>query len=79
VSWADLDPAVQATATNALTAKQLDVWKLELAGVSAYRMELMLDTSRSNIREHLRAARRNLFRAGLRLDDNGNWRIEEAA
>jgi transcriptional regulator len=79
MSWADLDLATRQLAQATLTPKQLDVWKLELAGVTAYRMELMLDTSRSNIREHLRAARRNLFRAGLRQDDNGNWRIEEAA
>jgi hypothetical protein len=78
MSWNDLPTEVQQTAARVLTSKQLDAWKLELAGVSIGRMSLMLDITRPVAREHLRAAHRWLSKAGIQHDHNG-WRIEDAA
>lgn len=79
MSWAKLPTDVQAIAKEHLTEKQLETWKLELAGHGirpiAYRMEV---TPRV-ITDRLTRIHQLLLRHGVRQDHNGHWHIEEAA
>lgn len=78
MTWASLPRDVQAVAEQVLTRKQLDVFKLELAGATTRRTALMCGVSRWTVREHLDAAHDKLERAGVRHGHEG-WTLEEAA
>lgn len=59
-----LEPAaLRRLARRVLTAQQLRVWELAEKGLSQQTIALALDLSRSTVRSHLIAARRNLDRA----------------
>lgn len=79
MSWRDLEPELRALAVEALTAKQLDAWKLELAGYGARTIGQMLDLSKTAVTDRLAAAHRRLERAGVCQDGSGRWYIQEVA
>lgn len=62
-----------------LTAKQLEAWKLELAGMGTRRIADALDIHRSTVLDRLAGAHRRLAKAGVRQDGSGHWYLEEAA
>lgn len=56
MSWSTIPPAHQSAIAAALTSKQLDVYKLHLAGCGYRRISLMLDINPSTVRTHLDSA-----------------------
>lgn len=81
MSWQLLAEPVRAAAVAALTEKQLEAWKLELAGYGLRRIGWELDLSRGAVADRIAAAHLNLRRAGVWQDASGNWHLntEEAA
>lgn len=82
MSWQALDEPIRNVATTVLTPKQLDVWKLWLAGCSYRRISTMLEVGVPTVRGHLEAAHLRLEKAGV-VRANGDPRKyhhrEEAA
>lgn len=60
MTWNQLHPDHRLLAENTLTRKQLDVYKLHLAGCGTRRIALMLDISQSTARTHLARAHQKL-------------------
>jgi len=79
MSWASLHPDVQTVAQTTLTQKQLDVWKLELAGASENQIARILDCSRWTVRDHLATVTDKLSRAGIRQSVTGRFYLKETA
>lgn len=79
MTWSRLDPAIQAVAERVLTRKQLDVWKLMLAGNSQYRISIMLLVTRRTVRTHLHDGHVKLLANGVRLRDDGTYYLEKEA
>lgn len=81
MSWNNIDPRIRHIAESELTPKQLDVWKLHLAGCGTRRAARMLATTRSTIRDHLDAAHTALETAGVTRHPDGTYHLahEEAA
>lgn len=79
MTWAQLPSEVQAAALEALSPKQLDVFKLHLAGLGARRISDMLSISRSTARTHLADAHRKLEQAGVSVDAAGRYYRNEVA
>lgn len=79
MSWRELPQDVRSTAENVLTRKQLDVWKLWLAGCSSRRIALMLMVSRSTVRSHLEDGMIRLSQAGVRVSAEGVYYLEGVA
>lgn len=52
MAYADLDPPTRAVAEKVLTRKQLDVFKMWMAGMSDQRIAHTLDISTSTARGH---------------------------
>lgn len=79
MSFNTLDPGIQHLAERCLNRKQLDVWKLVLAGNGRERIALMLGVHPSTVRGHLVAAHVKLERAGVKHGTDGNYYLEETA
>lgn len=79
MSWNTLDPHIRHTAEQVLTRKQLDVWKLHLAGLGTRRIADMLHITRSTTRTHLADTHTRLEQAGIHLDASGHYHQEHAA
>ena len=79
MSWNTLHPDIRHIATTVLTPKQLDVWKLHLAGLGARRISDMLGVTRSTIRSHLHHTHTALEQAGVHHDASGRYYQKEAA
>lgn len=79
MSWRTLDPAVREAVEATLTEKQLEAFRLYLAGWSTHAMALALHIDRRAIRDRLDAARRNLARAGVEQSSTGEWTINKEA
>lgn len=79
MSWNRLPAEVQTTATKALTEKQLDAFKLELAGLSMRNIARHLEIARTTAQDRLEATHKALRAAGVRQDATGQWTIKEAA
>lgn len=79
MSWNTLDPTIKAIAQQALTRRQLDVWKLHLAGLGQRRIADMLQITRSTVRSHLHDAHQTLARNGVHRDRTGRYYRKEAA
>ena len=77
MSWASLPAEVQEIAEQVLTQKQLEAFKLELAGLGTRAIAHSLSASRESIRDRLRAAARRLHDAGVHQDASGHWHIDE--
>lgn len=75
MSWNSLSPEVQQLAEDVLTEKQLQAWKLELAGLSLHEISRHLDLSRAAIKERLDGAYRKLRKSGLTQDGSGAWSL----
>lgn len=60
MSWSSLPPARRELIAAALTTKQIDVYKLHLAGCGHRRASLMLGLDESTIRGHLDRALRKI-------------------
>jgi DNA-binding CsgD family transcriptional regulator len=78
-SWNTLTQDVQHAARAALTDRQLEAWKLELAGMSQYDMALALNIGRPAVQSRLREAHRNLRSAGIVMNDRGDWTLQTRA
>ena len=79
MSWSTLEPVVRETAERELTAKQLDVWKLHLAGCSYRRIAMMLDIAVPTVRGHLEATHLRLERNGIVRTGFRTYGLEDAA
>lgn len=79
MSWNELPEEVQAVAMLTLTRKQLDVFKLRLAGCSWGRMVVMLGSPRSTLRTHYESAHARLLIAGVHVREDGSYYRKEAA
>lgn len=79
MSWSSLPEPVREIAERELTAKQLDVFKLHLAGCSYRRIHTMLEIGVPTVRGHLDAAHHRLERAGVVRAGFRDYRIEEVA
>lgn len=79
MSWQQLPTEVREAAQAVLTPKQLDVFKLTLAGCSPYRISVMLSVSRRTVRDHIHASHIRLEQAGVRRDASGRYYQQEAA
>lgn len=79
MSWNTLHPTIQTTAQNVLTPKQLEAWKLELAGYGTRRIAEHLSISRASTIDRLDSAYRRLHAAGIRQDASGHYHQETAA
>lgn len=79
MTYAQLPPTIRATAETALTPKQLEAWKLELAGHGTRRIAIHLRITRSSVQSRLDHAHHALHAAGVRQTANGTWYLEEAA
>lgn len=79
MSFASLPPAIRAIAENQLTPKQLDTWKLELAGWSTRRIATQENIARATVTDRLDGAYRTLRNHGVQQDASGNWTHKEAA
>ena len=79
MSWSLLDTRIQTIAHRELTPKQLDVFKLHLAGCGHKRVALMLNIGTPTARSHLDAANQRLAKHGVRLVSDRHYTIEEAA
>lgn len=79
MTWEQLPDDVKTVAERALTVKQLEVFKLHVAGLSDHQMMWKLGIHRSTARDRLNAATLNLLRAGVRQDPSGRWHYSEEA
>lgn len=81
MTWNQLPPDVQAAATEALTEKQLETWKLELAGHGIRPIAYRMNVTPRVITDRLRRAHQLLTTAGIRQDHFGRWHLtdQEAA
>lgn len=77
MSWNVLPPEVREIAKRELTEKQLEAFKLELAGMSLRGIASALDIDRRAVRDRLDAAYRRLRRAGVRQTSSGGWILDE--
>lgn len=79
MSWDTLEPHIRALATQALTGKQLQAWKMELAGVGTRTAATHLGISRRSYLDRLENTHRRLYNRGIRRRAEGSWYLEEAA
>lgn len=79
MSWSSLPPDIRTTTERVLTRKQLDVFKLTLAGLGTRRISDMLLITRSTVRSHQHDAHTALEQAGIRRDASGRYYRKEAA
>jgi DNA-binding CsgD family transcriptional regulator len=64
VSWLTLSPAWRELATRVCTEKELEALKLKVAGYGERRIAVVLNISRTTVRDRLRNAERKLLAAG---------------
>lgn len=76
MSWNTLTDEIRAVAETSLTEAQLEVWKLELSGLSMRKIAEYLDLHRSSATDRLAAAHRKLRIAGVRQDAYGRWYLD---
>lgn len=79
MSWSQLPHEIRDTAETVLTGKQLEAWKLELAGLGTRRSAEHLNLSRTTVVDRLNTTYRKLTAAGITQDASGNWHQREDA
>jgi transcriptional regulator len=82
MTFAALPPDVRAIAERVLTPKQLEAWQFEQAGWGMTRIARRLGVTKGAIVSRLDGANLKLRKAGVRMDEFGQWyfeRDEEAA
>lgn len=79
MSYDDLPAEVREVAEEILSRSQLEAFRLECDGHGTMTIARRLMLTRSAVRDRLHNAHTRLLKVGLRLDENGNWRREEAA
>lgn len=79
MSFATLPPDVREIAERTLTRKQLDVFKLHLAGCSYRRIATMLEIGVSTVRSHLDAAHHRLEREGVERSGFRTYAVRRVA
>lgn len=73
MSWNTVPADVQEVAVAALTEKQLEAFKLELAGLGIRRIAEHLQIRRQSVADRLLGAHDVLLKAGVRQDEFGLW------
>lgn len=76
MSLGTLPPEVRDVARRVLTERQLEAFELELLGWSHRRIATHMDVGTRSAYDRLKAAHRNLLKAGLRLDGSGAWHMD---
>jgi DNA-binding CsgD family transcriptional regulator len=79
VSWNALPATVRDVAADVLSQRQLEAWKLELAGNSIRAIAVIQSVSRTTARDRLRDARRRLRDAGVVQSTTGKYYLRRAA
>ena len=79
MSWKHLPPELQTLATAALTQRQLEAWKLEIAGYGIRPTALALGIRPTSVRDRLDAAHLALSKHGVVQAKDGTWTTTEAA
>ena len=79
MSWASLDSRIRTIAQNELTEKQLDVFKLYVAGCGHKRIAMMLFIGIPTARTHLDAANHTLAKHGVLQTGPRSYVLKEAA
>lgn len=77
MSWNTLPPHIQEAAEKVLTQGQLQVFKLELAGLSKRGIALHLDLPRTTVYDRLQSTERTLRLNGITQDEFGRWHTTE--
>ena len=79
MSWGLLPVEVREVAVSVLTARQLEAWKLELAGLSLRQIAGGQSVSVSTVRGRLRDVRHKLRMAGVEQDSGGRFFVRRRA
>lgn len=74
--WQQLPVEIQHIAEQHLTQKQLETWKLELAGRTQRQIALHYDISRASVIDRLDGTYRTLRRHHITQDNAGHWHHE---
>lgn len=77
LTWASLPPGVRQVAERELTSKQLEAWKLHLAGWGMIKIARHLGVTKGAISDRLHNAETKLLNERVRMDEFGQWTISE--
>ncbi len=77
MSWSSLPVNVRDVAERELTSKQLEAWRLHLAGWGMMRIARQLNVTKGAVADRLHNAETKLLNEGVRMDEFGKWTIVE--